>query len=76
LASSVSNPGFYTFAIVTDDPPPEIAIAGHYRCIIPVKSENIDAWLNPELGNLAAASAILDDRKWPFYEYQLAQQAA
>jgi len=66
------DPGFYTFAIVTDDPPPEIAIAGHDRCIIPIKPENIDAWLNPEPGNLAAAFDILDDRERPFYEHQLA----
>jgi putative SOS response-associated peptidase YedK len=70
------DPGFYTFAIVTDDPPPEIAIAGHDRCIIPIKLENIDAWLNPEPDNLAAAYAILDDHVRPFYEHQLAKQEA
>jgi putative SOS response-associated peptidase YedK len=66
------DPGFYTFAAVTDDPPPEIAIAGHDRCIIPIKGENIDAWLNPEPGNLVAAHAILDDRERPYYEYRVA----
>jgi putative SOS response-associated peptidase YedK len=66
------DPGFYTFAAITDDPPPEIALAGHDRCIIPIKAQHIDAWLNPEPGNLAAAYAILDDRERPYYEYRVA----
>lgn len=61
-----------SFAAITDDPPPEIALAGHDRCIIPIKPENIDAWLNPDPGNLAAAYALLDDRERPLYEYRMA----
>ena len=37
-----------SFAAITDEPPPEVAAAGHDRCIIPIKEENIDAWLNPD----------------------------
>ncbi|GAB2545425.1 SOS response-associated peptidase family protein [Rhodanobacter koreensis] len=66
------KPDLLSFAVITDDPPPEIAIAGHDRCIIPIKPENIDAWLNPDPGNLAAAYAILDDRERPYYEYRMA----
>ena len=61
-----------SFAAITDDPPPEIAIAGHDRCIIPIKAANIDAWLTPDPGNLAAQYAILDDRERPYYEYRMA----
>lgn len=61
-----------SFAAITDDPPPEIAVAGHDRCIIPIKPHNIEAWLNPDPGNLAAAYALLDDRERPFYEYRIA----
>jgi hypothetical protein len=43
-----------------------------YRCIIPIKPENIDAWLCPERGNLAAQYAILDDRYRPYYEHRMA----
>ena len=57
---------------VTDEPPPEVAAAGHDRCIVPIKRENIDAWLNPDASRLAAMHAILDDRDRPFYEHQLA----
>lgn len=62
----------YSFAAVTDEPPEEVAAAGHDRCIIPVKPENIDAWLNPDPSNLAALNAILDDREHPYYEHRLA----
>jgi hypothetical protein len=47
-------------------------LAGHDRCIVPIKPENIDAWLNPDPSNLAAQYAILDDRHQPYYEYRLA----
>jgi putative SOS response-associated peptidase YedK len=60
-----------SFAAVTDDPPPEIIEAGHDRCIIPIKPESVDAWLQPN-GDLQAMYAILDDRERPFYEQRLA----
>jgi putative SOS response-associated peptidase YedK len=66
------EPDLLSFAAITDDPPPEIAAAGHDRCIVPIKPENIDAWLNPDPANLAALHAILDDRHRPFYEHRLA----
>jgi putative SOS response-associated peptidase YedK len=59
-------------AAITDEPPPEVAAAGHDRCIIPIKPENIDAWLNPDPKDLAASYAILDDRQRPYYEHRLA----
>ena len=61
-----------SFAAITDEPPAEIAAAGHDRCIIPIRPENIDVWLNPDPKNLAAAYAILDDRERPYYEHRMA----
>lgn len=58
-----------SFAAITDEPPPEIAAAGHDRCIIPIRRENLDAWLQPT-GDLQALYAILDDRERPFYEHR------
>ncbi|CAN7762193.1 SOS response-associated peptidase family protein [Caballeronia sp. LjRoot29] len=66
------QPDLLSFAAVTDDPPEEIALAGHDRCIVPIKPEHIDAWLNPDPANLAAQYAILDDRNRPYYEYRMA----
>jgi putative SOS response-associated peptidase YedK len=65
-------PDLLSFAAITDEPPPEIAAAGHDRCIIPVKPEHLEAWLNPDRSNPAAQQAILDDRARPYYEHRLA----
>lgn len=61
-----------SFAAITDEPPAEVAAAGHDRCIIPIKPENVDAWLNPDRADLAAQYAILDDRERPYYEHRKA----
>lgn len=66
-----SEPDLLSFAAITDDPPPEVSAAGHDRCIIPLKPENVDAWLNPA-GDVARMQEILDDRERPYYEHRLA----
>jgi putative SOS response-associated peptidase YedK len=66
------EPDLLSFAAITDEPPPEVAAAGHDRCIIPIRPENIEAWLSPDPKNLAAQYAILDDRETPYYEHRLA----
>jgi putative SOS response-associated peptidase YedK len=60
-----------SFAAITDEPPAEVAAAGHDRCVIPIKPENLDAWLDPK-GDLQAAYRILDDRWRPYYAHRLA----
>jgi putative SOS response-associated peptidase YedK len=70
--SAPGEPELLSFAAITDEPPPELAAAGHDRCIIPIKPEHIDAWLQPDRGNLAAQYAILDDRQRPYFEHRLA----
>jgi putative SOS response-associated peptidase YedK len=75
LWSHWSAPGhsdLLSFAAITDEPPPEVAAAGHDRCIIPIKPENVDAWLKPDRKNLDQQYAILDDRARPYYEHRLA----
>ncbi len=62
----------WSFAAITDEPPPEVAAAGHDRCIIQIKPENVDAWLNPNPNNLQVLYEILDDRPRPYYEHRLA----
>jgi hypothetical protein len=60
-------------AAITDEPPPEVAAAaGHDRSIVPIKPENIDAWLIPNASNLEAMYAILDDREHLYYVHRLA----
>jgi putative SOS response-associated peptidase YedK len=66
------EPDLLSFAAITDEPPSEVAAAGHDRCIIPIKPQHIGAWLNPRPGDLATQYAILDDRERPYYEHRLA----
>ncbi|HEY2396420.1 MAG TPA: SOS response-associated peptidase family protein [Rudaea sp.] len=70
--SAPGQPDLLSFAAITDEPPAEVAAAGHDRCIIPIKPENVDAWLNPSSADLSAMYAILDDRERPYYEHRLA----
>jgi putative SOS response-associated peptidase YedK len=64
-------PELDSFAAITNEPPAEVAAAGHDRCIIPMKLENIEAWLS-QGADLKAQYAILDDRARPYYEHRLA----
>ena len=61
-----------SFAAITDEPPPEVAGAGHDRCVIPIKDTNLRTWLEPERSDANALYAVLDDRERPYYEHQLA----
>lgn len=69
--SDPEGPELLSFAAITDEPPAEVAAAGHDRCIVQIKAENIDAWLQPN-GDLAKSYAILDDRELPYYEHRMA----
>lgn len=70
------EPGFYTFAAVTRDPPPEVAAAGHNRCIIPIRPENVDAWLDPNPKDLGAQYAILKDPIDAYYQHEIVQKGS
>lgn len=62
-----------SFAAITTDPPPEVLAAGHDRCIVPIRAENLDAWLNPEGRSLGELYAILEDRDRPYYEHEVSE---
>ena len=70
--SAPGAPSLLSFAAITDDPPPEIAQAGHDRCVIPIRPEHIDAWLQPDPADLATQRRILADRARLCYEHRLA----
>jgi putative SOS response-associated peptidase YedK len=67
-----SDPDLYSFAAVTDDPPPEVAATGHNRCIIAIKPDNVAAWLSPKGLEKSKLAAILSDRPCPYYEHRIA----
>jgi putative SOS response-associated peptidase YedK len=70
--SSPGEPDLLSFAAITDEPPAEVAAAGHDRCIIPIKPENVDAWLAPSGRERSSLQAVLEDRERPYYEHRLA----
>jgi len=61
-----------SFAAITDEPPPEIAVTGHQRCVIAIEEKNLDRWLSPGKATPAELDAILDDRARRIFEHQLA----
>jgi putative SOS response-associated peptidase YedK len=60
-----------SFAAITDEPPAEVAAAGHDRMIINIKPANLDAWLNPAGKSLDEMQRILGDRQAPYYEHEV-----
>ncbi len=60
-----------SFAAITDEPPVEVAAAGHDRMIINLKPEHLDAWLKPEGRSLDELQQILGDRQAPYYEHEV-----
>ena len=65
------EPDLWSFAAVTDEPPPEVAAAGHDRCIIPIQEHYVDAWLNPNPKDYELLNRILDDRDPMYYEHRM-----
>jgi len=65
------GPPLLSFAAITDDPPPEVAAAGHDRMIINLKPENLEAWLNPQGRSLDELQSLLADRQAPYYEHEV-----
>jgi putative SOS response-associated peptidase YedK len=65
------GPPLLSFAAITDEPPPEVAAAGHDRMIVNVKPENLDAWLTPAGRSPEELQHILSDRQAPFYEHEV-----
>jgi len=60
-----------SFAAITDDPPPEVAAAGHDRMIVNLKPAHLAAWLTPGGRPLPELQAILSDRQAPYYEHEV-----
>jgi putative SOS response-associated peptidase YedK len=66
------EPELYSFAAITDEPPPEILATGHTRCIVSLKEENVREWLSPEQASRERLEQILSDRVTPYYEHRVA----
>lgn len=69
--SGPGEPDLLSFALITHDPPPEVAAVGHDRCIVPIRPEDLDAWLQPSARDLATQDAILDRAMRPYFAHHL-----
>jgi putative SOS response-associated peptidase YedK len=69
------EPGLRGFAAITDEPPADVAAAGHDRCIINLKPEHVDAWLSPQIRSVAELQAILSDRAIPVLQHEVSRAA-
>lgn len=54
---------FKSFAIITDDPPPEVREMGHDRCPIFLKDDYISEWVNPKKSNRNEIYEILTQKE-------------
>jgi putative SOS response-associated peptidase YedK len=63
------EPDVRGFAAITDEPPADVAAAGHDRCIINLKPEYAEAWLTPEKRSTEELQAILSDRANPAIQH-------
>jgi putative SOS response-associated peptidase YedK len=63
------EPDLRGFAAITDEPPADVAAAGHDRCIINLKPEHVDAWLTPEKRSIEELQVILSDRAVPVFQH-------
>jgi putative SOS response-associated peptidase YedK len=63
---------YASFAMVTDDPPPEVAAAGHDRCPIFLRSTAMDAWLHPQKIRPQELLGLLGEKEKAFYINSLA----
>ncbi len=70
--TGAGEPDLLSFAAITDEPPAEVAAAGHDRCIVPIKPTLIDEWLTPLGRRAEQLLGILEDRERPHYEHRMA----
>ncbi len=60
-----------SFAAITDEPPAEVAAAGHDRMIVNLKPEYLDTWLSPAGHSTDELQKILADHQTPYYEHEV-----
>ncbi len=65
----------FGFAIVTDDPPPEISLAGHDRCPVVLPAEALAAWLSPANKTAKQLAELLMRRRRTTFGHALPQAA-
>ena len=65
------EPDLRGFAAITDEPPADVAAAGHDRCVINLKPEHVEAWLTPQGRSTGELQSILSDRAAAVFQHQI-----
>lgn len=66
----------YSFAVITDEPPPEVSAVGHDRCPIQIRRSAVMDWLNVDGKSKKELLEVLDDRTGVSYEHRLVATSA
>src|ERR1700733_2222780 len=69
------EPDVRGFAAITDEPPSDVAAAGHDRCIVNLKPEHVEAWLKPEGRGTQELQTLLSDRAVPVFQHEILRAA-
>jgi hypothetical protein len=67
-----TEPELYSFAEITDEPPPEVLATGHTRCVISIWEENGREWLASEGAAKGRLEQMLSERVVPYHEHRIA----
>lgn len=62
------NISFHSFALITDEPPKEVAEKGHDRCPIFLQEDLIDEWLTPKGKSRNDVYHILNNKEDVYYD--------
>jgi putative SOS response-associated peptidase YedK len=73
--TDAKEPELRGFAAITDEPPADVAAAGHDRCIINLKPEHVEAWLTPDSRSRKELQDILSDRAVPVLQHEVLEAA-
>ena len=69
------EPDLRGFAAITDEPPADVAAAGHDRCIINLKPEHVEKWLTPRNHSIGELQSMLSDRAVPVFQHEVLKAA-
>ncbi len=64
------EPSLSSFAMVTDNPPPDVAEAGHDRCIVSLVAEAVEKWLTPQERSQQELDSLLDGKRPPRFAHR------
>lgn len=64
--------GFYSFALITDEPPKEVSEMGHDRCPIFLKENLIDVWMDCQGKSKSELYSVLRNKELVYYRNEWA----